>query len=289
MSEIVSSLTALAAVPAVRESSQRARDACTRLRWHPALRRRAAEAAAESRVRGAWASAELDGARSSVDLVRDLVRGARPRPDPPDPAEALVIGAVTATMESERLGGVVMSAPAQAVARLHVSAAAGLLGPEQLGRPRRAAEETLELVELGRAPAPDQVAVRLAALGEVLAAREVPAPLIAAVVHAEIATTRPFVRGNGLVARAMERAVIAASGLDPTGVAVPEVGHAAGGRAYLGGLTAYATGTREGVVLWLTSCGEALERAAGEGARVADAVLAGRLPTGGRPGASDRH
>jgi hypothetical protein len=89
---------------------------------------------------------------------------------------------------------------------------------------------------------------------------------------------RPFVRGNGVVARAMERALIQAGGLDVTAVAVPEVGHFGdGGRAYVGALAAYATGSRDGVELWLTHCAEALERGAGEGLRIADAVLAGRL------------
>ena len=65
------------ALPGIAEKIDAAREACTRLRWHNALRRRIPEAAAESRVRGAWASGELDGARLSVDIVRDLMRGAR--------------------------------------------------------------------------------------------------------------------------------------------------------------------------------------------------------------------
>ena len=54
-----------------------------------ALRRRIPEASAESRVRGARASAFLDGAELPVDLVRDLVRGARPWPEHLDPVEDL--------------------------------------------------------------------------------------------------------------------------------------------------------------------------------------------------------
>ncbi len=101
---------------------------------------------------------------------------------------------------------------------------------------------------------------------------------MAALVHAEIATVRPFVRGNGLVARAVERAVIRASGLDPTGVAVAEVGHrSAGPGAYLGALAAYASGSPQGVALWLTHCAKAVVVGAQEGGRIADAVLAGRL------------
>ena len=66
---------------------------------------------------------------------------------------------------------------------------------------------------------------------------------------------RPFVQGNGVVARAVERALLQATGLDPTGVAVPEVGHLRGGLApYVGALAAYATGTVDGVALWLRHC-----------------------------------
>ena len=277
--DLPSALSALAAIPSVAEGSERAREACTRLRWHPALRRREPEAAAESRVRGAWASAELDGARSTVEIVRDFARGARTGSVDPDPAEQVLLGALAATTETERVRGVVLSAPRQAMARLHVAAAAPLLDHEAVGRPRRSGEECLELTEVGPAPSADVVAARLSGLVDVVAeAPRLPAVVVAAVVHAEIATLRPFVRGNGVVARAMERALVQAGGLDVTAVAVPEVGHGAdGGRAYVGALAAYATGSRGGVELWLTHCAEALERGADEGRRIADAVLAGRL------------
>ncbi len=107
-----------------------------------------------------------------------------------------------------------------------------------------------EFVDLGPAPAPAVVSSRLAALSELIlagasAANRIPAAVISSIVHAEIVSIRPFVHGNGLVARAMERALVQALGLDPTGVAVPEAGHVAnGGPAYLGALTAYGTGTR---------------------------------------------
>jgi predicted naringenin-chalcone synthase len=102
--------------------------------------------------------------------------------------------------------------------------------------------------------------------------------VVAVLVHAEIATVRPFVRGNGLLARAMERGIIQASGLDPTGVAVVELGHGAGGgAAYLGALTAYGTGSPQGAALWITHSAEAIVAGADEGGRIADAILLGRL------------
>jgi hypothetical protein len=289
-SALLQQLTALTDLPGVAEVAERAREAGTRLRFHEALRRRIPEAAAESRVRGARASAALDGADLPVELVRELMSGARPWPDELDPGIATLKGAVAATAETERVVPLVRTAPLQALARLHVAAGASLAGhvagggsADTLGRPRVGDETCDEFVDLGPAPTPAIVSSRLAALSELVlagasAANRVPAAVISSIVHAEIVSIRPFVHGNGLVARAMERALVQALGLDPTGVSVPEAGHVAnGGPAYLGALTAYGSGTAQGVGLWLTQAGEALVRGVAEGERISDAVRAGRL------------
>jgi hypothetical protein len=305
-SALLEQLTALTDLPGVAEVAERAREAGTRLRFHEALRRRIPEAAAESRVRGARASAALDGADLPVELVRELMSGARPWPDELDAGVATLKGAVAATAETERVVGLVRTAPLQALARLHVAAAAPLVAlrgessaeavgardpgdrtgtgtADSLGRPRVGDETCAEFVDLGPAPTPGVVSSRLAALSELVlagasAANRVPAAVISSIVHAEIVSIRPFVHGNGLVARAMERALVQALGLDPTGVSVPEAGHVAnGGPAYLGALTAYGTGTASGVGLWLTQAGEALVGGVAEGERISDAVRAGRL------------
>jgi hypothetical protein len=269
----------LAELPGVADQIDAARQACTELRWHQALRRRIPEAAAESRVRGAQASGELDGARLSVDIVRDLMRGAATWHESPDPVEVVMRGIIAATAETEHVRALVRTAPLQALARLHVAAAAGLVADDQLGRPRLSGEDCREFVELGPAPEAGEARERLLAVGELLrVADELPTPLVAAIVHAEIVAARPFVRGNGVVARAMERAIVQACGLDPTGVAVTEAGHRdQGGPAYFGGLTAYVRGDAAGVGLWITHCCTAIAAAAAEGGRIADAVLAGRL------------
>ena len=102
--------------------------------------------------------------------------------------------------------------------------------------------------------------------------------LVGALVHAEVCVVRPFVRGNGLVARALERAIVHGAGLDPTGVSVPEAGYlAAGDTAYLGALTAYATGRADGVALWLRQACDAYVEGARQGRSIADSVLAGRI------------
>ena len=68
-SPIVAAVSRLAELPGIPEQVEAAREACTRLRWHQALRKRIPEAAAESRVRGAHASGELEGA--SVPVLVD--------------------------------------------------------------------------------------------------------------------------------------------------------------------------------------------------------------------------
>jgi len=282
MSAIADSLVSLSALPGVAEATDAARQACTQLRWHEGLRRRVPAAAAESRVRGARASAALDGAEMDLDVVRDLIRGATAWPQSPGPLEAMLQGAVRATAETEHIRAMVVTAPSQALARVHAAAAGHLLPQSQVGRPRQAGEISLEFSDLG--PAPDETIVRqrLSGISEILLrTKDAPAVVVAALVHAEIATVRPFVRGNGLVARAMERAVIQASGLDPTGVAVAELGHgsaaAGGAAAYLGALAAYGSGSPRGVALWLTHCAQAIVVGADEGGRIADSVLLGRL------------
>lgn len=266
-------------MPGVPEANEAAREACTTLRWHQALRRRIPEAAAESRVRGARASAALDGAEMDVDVVRDLMRGATAWPERLGPLEAVLKGAVQATAETEHILAMVVTAPSQALARVHVAAAGHLLPASQVGRPRQAGEISQEFSDLGPAPDEEGVTARLSGIVQLLlAAKDAPALVVAALVHGELATVRPFVRGNGLVARAMERAVIQASGLDPTGVAVTELGHGAGGAAaYLGALAAYGSGSPQGVALWITHCAQAVVAGAQEGGRIADAVLVGRL------------
>lgn len=279
MPDVASSLTALGELPGIPEKIDAARAALTQLRWHEALRRRIPEAAAESRVRGAQASAALEGANIPVEVVRDVMRGAAQWPTDPDPVELVARGAVQATAESEHVRGLVGTAPLQALARLHVAAAGHLLEPDQVGRPRKDEEGSAEFTDLGPAPAPAEVSARLDALSQVLTTDPaVPALVVAAIAHAEVATVRPFLRGNGIVARALARAVVQARGLDPTGVAVLEAGHAAqGGPAYLGALAAYSTGSPQGLGLWLEHCADSLVAAARAGEQVCDAVRAGRL------------
>ena len=285
----LSALERIAALPGVASAVDEARAACTRLRWHPALRRTADAARAEAGVRAVHSSAALAGARFPLELVRNVARGAETFPD--DAAGRTALGVLRAHAEAEALPGAWERSPLQALARLHMVAVAGLVAEDALGRPRLAGEVPGEGADLLTAsgtplPAPDaeQFPGRLTALGDLLAApASVPALVVAGLVHAEIATLRPFVTGNGIVARALCRAIVVRRGLDPTGVVVWESGLLAAGPPYPLALAGYGQGSPEGVAGWLVLFARAVLDGAAEGGRVADAVLTGRLRSGPFP------
>ena len=81
--------------------------------------------------------------------------------------------------------------------------------------------------------------------------------MVAAVVHADLATVAPFASHNGLVARAAERLVLVARGVDRTSVLVPEAGHLALRPQYESNLLGYRDGGAAGVHAWLLYAAEA--------------------------------
>ncbi|GLY31089.1 Fic family protein [Kineosporia sp. NBRC 101731] len=271
------SLAALENLPGVAAAVQSARTACTEIRWHNALRRRSAEARAEATVRSARSSAALEGARYPVDLIRDIARGASVLPD--DASGRLALAAVRVYSEAAQLEKSLSAAPAQALARLHLSAAGGLLPAEQVGRPRQGTELPADGIgEPSTAPVGRALGARLEGITDLLAAPDsAPALVVAALVHAEILTARPFVAGNGLVARAVAHAVMVGRGLDPMGVVVWEAAHLDAGPAYHRSLQAYTSGRVDAVADWLVQCADAVVKGAGEGRVVCDAVTRGRV------------
>ncbi len=74
-------LAAVAALPGVAEVARQARDSIDGLLGHPVLRRGPAAVTAESALRGARASAVLEGSDVSLEEVRGLVRGGLFPPD----------------------------------------------------------------------------------------------------------------------------------------------------------------------------------------------------------------
>jgi hypothetical protein len=85
---------------------------------------------------------------------------------------------------------------------------------------------------------------------------------VAALIHAEIGAAGAFAAHNGVVARAAERLVLLAKGVDPASVTVPEAGHAAAPAAYRAALAGYGASGSAGAVRWLLYAADAFQRGA---------------------------
>jgi len=114
----------VAELPGVASAVADARTAVDRLLGHRVLRRRSAEVSAESALRGARASAALEGAWVPLS---DLRGGGTTDP--------IVQGALRVSAELGTLEDTWRVAPRQALARLHVLAAADTVPSSELGRP----------------------------------------------------------------------------------------------------------------------------------------------------------
>ncbi|MYS79510.1 Fic family protein [Embleya scabrispora] len=266
MSTATDPLAALAALPGVPESVEDTRKAVDRLLGHRTMRRRSMDISAESALRGARASAALEGVDWSLEEIRRRTDFSSSGED-----GAVIAGALRLSAEIGSLLGTWGHSPLQVLARLHVVAAADAVPAEALGRPRRDGELA------GPLPSAEEVAARLDGLSRLLLApSSAPAIVVAAVTHAEILTLAPFGWGNGLIARAAQRIVLVTRGLDPKGAAVPEVGHLElGVDAYAAALRAYESGTAEGVATWIRHCAEAMTLGARESVAVCEAVMRG--------------
>lgn len=218
-------LTGLEGVPSAYAAARDGVDAMLRDRG---LRRTTPEQTAESLLRGAHASAVLEGSASSLEDVR---AGA---------GDEVAASAVRLTTELLGLAPVLEATPLQAFARMHALAGKGSVPDEQLGR-----------------PVSEEAAQRLATLGRSLGSTTAPAMLVAALVHAELASVGAFASHNGLVARAAERLVLVSRGVDPASVVVPEAGHLALRAEYESNLRGYASGNRAGLHSWLLYAPEA--------------------------------
>jgi hypothetical protein len=193
------------------------------------LRRTTPDLTAESLLRGARASAVLEGEEVSLDEVREGAGG------------PLAQSAVRVSTELLGLLPTLTAAPLQAVARIHTLAAKGAVADDDLGRPRSA-----------------EAAARLQALAATLSAEtSAPALVVAAVAHAELVATAAFVSHNGIVARAVERLLLVARGVDAKSLVVPEAGHLALRREYESNLRGYREGGPSGVHAWLLYAAEA--------------------------------
>lgn len=230
-------LASLATLEGVPSAFAATRDGVDSLLRDRGLRTTPPELTTESVLRGACASAVLEGSGSGVEEIRS---GA---------GDETGQAAVRVSTEVLSLVPTLRTVPLQAFARLHALAAKGILRDDQLGRPRNS-----------------EAAQRLRTLaGRLLAPTTAPAMLVAAVVHAELATAAPFASHNGLVARAAERMVLVARGVDEKSLLVPEAGHLRLRAECESNLRAYANaGGSSGVHAWLLYAAEAYTVAAEE-------------------------
>ena len=219
-------LTELEGVPSAFAAARDGVDALLRDRG---LRRTTPDQTTESLLRGAHASAVLEGSGSSLEEVR---AGA---------GDAVAQAAVRVSTGVLGLVPVIGTSPLQALARLHALAGKGEVDDDRLGR-----------------PVTPEAAARLNALSTTLLGTSVPALVVGALAHAEIVTVAPFASHNGIVARAAERLVMVARGVDPASVVVPEAGHLAVRAAYESNLRGYRDGGRAGLHSWLLYAAEAI-------------------------------
>lgn len=247
-------LAPLMELPGVAEASDRAREALGRAHRHKANLRGWPITAAEASLRAARASSVLDGGPVRLEDLADA--GAVSDP--------VFGGALRVAQALEGGGGPLVGvwrrAPLQALARLHVLAAADLADDERLGRPRSDAE----------------IGPRLELLADVVTRpTRASAPVVAAVAHGELLTLKPFGSADGVVARAVGRLVTIATGLDPHGLGVPEVRWMRQPADYRDAARRFAGGTPEGVAAWLVLCCRGLQAGAQEALSIAESVAGG--------------
>lgn len=218
-------LSALEGVPSAFASTRDGIDVMLRDRG---LRRTTPEQTAESLLRGAQASAELEGSTSSMDEVRAGT------------GDAVAQAAVRVSSELLSLVPVMGRSPAQAFARLHA-----LTGGGSPGRPTSS-----------------EAAGRLQSLARTMLHTGAPALLVAALVHADLLSASPFADHNGIVARAAERLVLVGRGVDPASLVVPEAGHLALRPEYESNVRGYGQGGTDGLHAWLLYAAEAQAKGA---------------------------
>jgi hypothetical protein len=205
-----------------------ARDGIDVLLRDRGLRQSPPELTAESLLLGAHASAVLEGSESDLEAMRA------------GSGDEVAQAALRVSAELLSQVPVLGKAPLQAFARLHTLAGKGVVDDSALGRPRDAASSA-RLTDLARL---------------LVAPTEAPALVVAAVVHAELATVAPFESHNGIVARAAERLLLVARGVDPKSLVVPEAGHLRLRREYESNLRGYRDGGAAGVHAWLLYAAE---------------------------------
>ncbi len=222
-------VTQLAALEGVASAMAASRDGIDALLRDRGLRRTPPDLTTESLLRGAVASAQLAGSRSTDEDVRA------------GRLDEMASSAVRVTTDLLALVPVMRHSPQRVVTRLHILAAKGQVPAEELGRPR-----------------PGVDTERLAGWARMLVDRSsVSALVLAAVAHAELRAIAPFGVYDGVIARAVERLVLVSRGVDPTSLTVPEAGHLAYAKPYESALAGYVSDGQRGAHAWLLYAADA--------------------------------
>ena len=229
VTDIVAAVAALDRLPGIAE-----RDRGGPRGVHPAALARGAATAGSPRrppspgCAGHGRAATSTAPADPLAIVRDVMRGAAAWSDPPDPVERVMRG-------RRRRDGGERAAGRRCFGGRRCRPSPACTPPAAVGTPRgRPARPTARRGGgMPRARRPRYAAPGRGGPGAAGGPRrpprrgreQLPALLVVAVVHAEIATARPFVRGNAVVARAVERAAV--RGARPR----PDRGRRARGRA----------------------------------------------------------
>jgi hypothetical protein len=238
-------LAPLLGLDGVAEAVKSAQDSVFAVHRLPANLRDGSATAAEASVRAARASAAIAGGDAEIPADAEVT----------DP---ILSGSLRVAETLEYLLPTWRRAPLQALARIHVLAAADLVSTsDELGRPRN----------------DEGVGPRLELLAQlVTGATSVPGPLLMAVVHGELLALKAFGSADGVVARAAARLTMVATGLDPKALTVPEVAYYRRVHNYIDAAEGFAGGTPEGVRAWVLFCCEAVETGAREAKGISEAV-----------------
>lgn len=244
-------LAPLMALSGIVAASDNAREALGRVHRHRANLRRWPVTAAAAALRAARASAVLE--RRVLGQDEQLEASATN-----DPVFAGALRVAQALEGGEtNLVGVWRRAPLQALARLHMLAAADRVDENRLGRPRADAD----------------IGSRLGLLANIVTGgTRAPVPVIAAVAHGELLTLAPFGSVDGVVARAVSRLVTIATGLDPHGLGIPEVSWMRSAADYCDAARGFAGGTPDGMKAWLMLCCRAMQTGAQEALSIAESL-----------------
>lgn len=251
-------LEPLAHLPGVEEAVAKANDHVARVHRHRANLRGWDVTGAESVLRGARASAQLDG--GSPWLPEDG------QVDDPILSGALRAAEMLAPDGISETQAIWRRAPLQIIARLNAVAS-----PQMADESFRAqAAGSAEFLVPGR---PKQSTDgRLQLLAELISGgTKVNSVVLSAIIHGELLTLEPFASANGVTARACSRLATIAGGLDPRGLGVPEVWWNRRRDDYRRKAAAFATGSPEGVGEWIIFHAEGLAEGSLEAKSIADA------------------